>query len=148
MSDLPLPDGYIELDLLGDQTSLEQIGMEYMEWAVENWVRKAGNPDTIMIESSAQITGELIEQAAQMPPEALIYIGTSIYGIPFLSGEQATGVAIFTFDIDVPSYMVPAGAQISVPASAGPNLIFETVIDIPSPIGGGVVNVDIIAEEV
>jgi Baseplate J-like protein len=148
MSDVPLPDGYIELPLLGDQTSLEMIGMEYMEWSTEGWRRKAGNPDTILIESSAQITGELIEQASLMPPEALIYIGTTIYNIPFKTGTEATGEAEFTFATDVPSYVVPAGAQISVPAAAGPNLVFETVEDIASPIGGGVFDVDIIASEV
>lgn len=148
MSDVPLPDGYIELDLLHDVTSLELIGMEYMAWAIDGWRRKSGNPDTVMIEGSSQISGELMEQASLMPPEALIYIGTTIYNIPFLSGTPAEGEAVFTFAADVPSYVVPSGAEISIPAAAGPNLIFQTTEDVASISGGGTVDVPIIASDV
>lgn len=149
MTDLPgNPDGYVELELLYDVTSMEETGMEYMQFAVDNWRRKAGNPDTIMIESAAQMLGELGEQASMMPPEAMIYLGTTIYGIPVEAGLPATGVATLTFEADVPSYVVPAGAEVSVPSNVGPSVIFETVEQVSAPVGGGVVTVDIVAQDV
>lgn len=146
MTDIP-PDGYVQLELLNDTTSLIEIGMEYMEFSQDNWIRKAGNPDTIMIESSGQISGEVVEQASMMPPEAMMYLGTSIYNIPMLEGTPALGVAVFTFEAGVPSYLVNAGAQISVPGLSGPDIIFVTLDDVPSITAGGTVNVDIVAEE-
>jgi hypothetical protein len=146
MTDVP-PDGYIQLDLLSDTDSLIETGMEYMEFAIDNWRRKPGNPDTIMIEGSGQIGGEVAEQASMMPPEALIYIGTTIYNIPMLEGAPAVGTAVFTFATDAPAYIVSAGAQLSVPGSAGPDIIFETLADIAALPGGGTVNVGIVASE-
>lgn len=113
-----------------DVDSLTLTGIEFMESAFEGWERNPGNPDTIMIEGSGQMAGEVYDQAAQMPPEALVAIGTSIYNIPMLEGVEASAGATFYFDDTAQPGLIDADTPVSVPHPSGENVLFQTTDDI------------------
>jgi hypothetical protein len=140
---------YIQLPLIGDVTSLTQTGTEYMEQSMgENWVLNPANPETVLMEGAGQIAGELIDQAATVPPEALAYIGTSIYNIPFLQGVRAAMAAIITFAPDTPPVTVPADSEVAVPHPDGNSYIFTTDRDAVSQEGGNDVSLNLIALDI
>jgi uncharacterized phage protein gp47/JayE len=141
-----MAEGYIQLPLIGDVDTLTDTGKDYLEQSMgPNWVSRPGNPETILIEGSGQIAGELIDQAAVVPPEAFAYIGTSIYGIPMHQGSRASAPAQITFDDTAGAVMVPADSEISVPHPSGQEVIMTTDRDAVAPEGGGVVAVNVIA---
>jgi hypothetical protein len=124
------PTGYIQLELTLDVDSLTETGMEYMEDAFDGWERNPGNPDTIMIEGSGQIAGEVYDQASQMPPEAMARIGTSIYDIPFEQGGAATADAHFFFDDTAQPGLIDSSTPVQVPHPSGQTVLFVTRDDI------------------
>lgn len=141
--------GYIQLPLVGDVDSLTETGKDYMESSLgPNWVANPGNPDTVLIEGSGQIAGELIDQAATVPPEALMYIGTSIYGLPTQMGSRAGMSAVITWSPTAGAVSVPAGSEVAVPHPSGGSYIFTTDADNYAPPGGGDVPVNLIALDV
>jgi Baseplate J-like protein len=140
------PEGYIQLELMLDVDSLTLTGIEYMEDAFQGWERNPGNPDTIMIEGSGQIAGEVYDQASQMPPEAVMQIGTSIYNIPFEEGTEATAQGTFTFDDTAQPGAIDAGTPVSVPHPSGTPVLFNTVPDILVTPNSSV-TVDLIADD-
>ena len=140
---------YIELALVGDVDSLTETGLDYIEeFMGPNWQARAGNPETVMIESSGQIAGELIDQAALVPPEALKYLGTDIYGVPIREGTSATMDAVITFATDTPASQADIDAEVAVPHPDGNSYIFLTDRDAPAPVGGGDVPVTLIALDI
>lgn len=140
---------YIELALVGDVDSLTETGLDYLEeFMGPNWQARAGNPETVMIESAGEIAGELIDQASLMPPEALKYLGTDIYGFPTREGTNAYMDAVITFATDAPATSVAVDSQVSVPNPDGNQYIFLTDRDAPAPPGGGDVEVTLIALDI
>lgn len=140
---------YIELALIGDVDSLTSTGLDYLEeFMGGTWEARAGNPETIMIEASGQIAGELIDQAALVPPEALKYIGTDIYRVAELEGTNASMQATITFAPTTPASTVPVDAEVAVPHPDGNRYIFTTDQDAIAPVGGGNVIVNLIALDI
>lgn len=129
------PAGYIQLELMLDVDSLTLTGIEFMESAFDEWERNPGNPDTIMIEGAGQMAGEVYDQASQMPPEAMMQIGTTIYNIPMEEGTEAEADATFTFDDTAQPGLIDVGTPLSVPSPSGEPVLFVTdddVVIIPS----------------
>lgn len=144
----PIPQqGYIQLELMLDVDSLTLTGIEFMESAYDEWERNPGNPDTIMIEGAGQIAGEVYDQASQVPPEAMMYIGTSIYNIPAEDGSEATATATFSFDDTAQPGMVDAGTPVSVPHPSGESILFTTTVDVVITPNASVAGVTLIADE-
>lgn len=140
---------YIELALVGDVDSLTETGLDYLEeFMGPNWLARAGNPETVMIEGSGQIAGELIDQAAVVPPEALKYLGTDIYGFPMREGTNSSMPAVFQFAVDAPATSVSVDAQVAVPHPDGNQYIFLTDRDMPAPAGGGSMDCNLIALDI
>lgn len=132
MSDMsPIPaEGYVQLELILDVDSLTLTGIEYMESAFDGWERNPGNPDVIMIEGAGQIAGEVYDQASDMPPEAVMKIGTSIYNIQTLDGVEATAQATFTFDDQAMPGLIDSGSPVTVPSPSSESVLFTTIDDI------------------
>lgn len=138
---------YLELALQGDVMTLTETGIDYMETSMPGWVSRPSNVETIMIEGIGQIAGELIDQAAIVPPEALAAIGTTIYSIPMLEGQQAVAAAVVTFADDaVQTY--PVDSQVAVPNANGQYYPFKTDRDLVPPVGGGDLLLNLIAQDV
>jgi len=141
--------GYIQLPLIGDVETLTQTGRDYMTSSMgPNWTMRPANPETVLIEGSGQIAGELLDQAATVPPEALAYIGTSLYGIPMDMGARAAMTATITFEADAAPSMVPRDSEVSVPHPTGEGFIFTTDRDAVAPELGGDVVVNLVALDV
>ena len=130
------PAGYIQLELMLDVDSLTLTGIEFMESAFDEWERNPGNPDTIMIEGSGQMAGEVYDQASQMAPEAMMQIGTTIYNIPMEEGTEATAEATFTFDETAQPGLIDAGTPLGVPHPSGESVLFTTDDDVVISISG------------
>jgi hypothetical protein len=139
---------YVQLALIGDVDSLTNRGIEYMTQSMgPNWRDRPGNPETVLVESSGQIASEVIDQASLVPPEALVAIGVSIYGIPMQGGTKSTAPANITFATDTPAMMIPIDTEVAIPHPSGAQMVFLTDRDVVAPIGGGVMPVSLIALE-
>lgn len=148
MSDLNSTD-YVGLDVMMDSDQLTLFSIEYMESAIPGWVSRPGSPETIMMEANGQMASEVIDQASGVPDEAMTYLGTTIYGLPFLDGQQAIGAATIEFTPDTPATLVPEGAQLALLHPSGASYLFQTDRDVLAPEGGGVVaGLNVIATEV
>jgi hypothetical protein len=139
---------YLELALVGDTTSLTVTGIDYLETSIPGFTARAGNVETIMIEGAGQIAGELLEQATIVPSEAFAALGTSVFGIPMLDGQQATTAAVVTWAADTPATSLPADSLVGVPNADGNMYVFATDEPLIAPNGGGVQNVLLIARDV
>lgn len=140
---------YVQLALIGDVDTLTDIGRTYLEQSMgPNWVARAGNPETILIEGSGQIAAELIDQASLVPPEALVAIGTSIYNIPMNSGTHSVASATITFAPDTPASIVPVDSEVAVPHPSGAQMVFLTDREAIAPDGGGDILVNLISLDV
>jgi hypothetical protein len=138
---------YAELDLLVDADQLTLFSVEYMEDAIQGWVSNPANPETILIEANGQMASEVIEAATEIPDEAMVYLGTSVYGFAMDDGAPSRGPATITFAVDTPAVTVYQGTEVSVPHPSGASFLFETDRDAVAPQGGGTVDVILIATE-
>jgi baseplate J-like protein len=139
---------YVELALVGDTTSLTQSGLNFMSDSIPGFTARPGNVETILVQASGQIQGELLDQAMYVPAEAFAALGTSVYGIPMLDGQQAYSAAVVTWAADTPASQMPAGTQVGVPNGDGSQYVFETDRTLVAPNGGGVQDVVLIARDV
>src|SRR5215469_183280 len=88
---------YTDLDLMMDSDQMTLYSIEYMETAIPGWVSRPGSPETIMMEANGQMASEVVEQASQIPSEAMGYLGTTVYGFPVDDGLAASGAASIVF---------------------------------------------------
>lgn len=139
---------YLELALIGDTTSLTATGLEYLETSIPGFTARPGNVETIMIEGAGQIAGELLDQAMIVPAEAFAALGTSVFGIPMLDGQQATTAAVVTWAVDTPASTLPADSQVGVSNGDGNIYVFLTDRDLVAPVGGGSQDVVLIARDI
>jgi hypothetical protein len=130
---------YMDLDLQMDSDQLTLWSIEYMETAIPGWVSRPGGPETIMMEANGLMASEVIEQASQIPAEAMTYLGVTVYGFPVSNGASSSGAATIEFEPDTPATMVPQGAEVVVPHPSGATYLFEVDRDVWAPEGGGIV---------
>jgi hypothetical protein len=138
---------YIELPLVTDSDALVEVGVDYMEQAIDGFVARPGNVETVLVEAFSQIAAEVIEQAAQVDPVIFAYYGAALVGIPIQDSTPSTGQATVTWAADTPATMLPAGSQLAVPHPSGESMLFETDDDVVSVAGGGNAEVTITAVE-
>lgn len=131
---------YMELDLQMDSDQLTLWSIEYMETAIPGWVSRPGGPETIMMEANGLMASEVIDQASQVPAEAMTYLGVSVYGFPVSDGASSSGQATIEFAVETPATMVPQGAEVTVPHPSGATYLFEVDRDVWAPEGGGIVS--------
>ena len=138
---------YVDLELVGDADALANIGITYMEQAINGWTARPASVVTVLLEGNAQIASEVIDQASPVAPAVYSTIGETIYGIPRRPATSAVATATFTFATDTPPVMVDAQTQLMVPNPSGEAQVFLTQDDIVAPEGGGQVQVGVIAQE-
>lgn len=131
---------YMELDLQMDSDQLTLWSIEYMETAIPGWVSRPGGPETIMMEANGLMASEVIDQASQVPAEAMTYLGVSVYGFPVSDGASSSGAATIEFAVETPATMVPQGAEVAVQHPSGAMYLFEVDRDVWAPEGGGIVS--------
>jgi hypothetical protein len=138
---------YIELPLVDDPDALVEVGIDNLEGAIDGFVARPGNVETVLLEANAQISAEVVQQAAQVPPVAFAYAGAALFGIAPYAAVSATATATITWAASTPASMIAAQSLLSVPHPSGEYMIFTTDDDVAAPAGGGVVTVGVTALE-
>src|SRR5215467_13010277 len=110
---------YIPVPVDTDPVDLANEAFDYIAGKVPNWTPANGNLEAWLVESLAQIAGELRTLTALVPDSIFAYFGASILGLPPFAAVQATAVTDWTAT-DTAGYTVPAGTVIAVtpPASS------------------------------
>jgi hypothetical protein len=142
------PQGYVQLAFTLDTDALVQTGLDHMASRIDGWEAYPAEVDTVMIESAGEMAGELLDQAIEVPPEAMAFIGTTIYGIPMGEGAAASADAVMHFAADTPPVLIDQDTTVNVPHPSGIRIQFVTDRDILAPAGGGDVALTLIAGEI
>jgi len=138
---------YIDLDLVSDTDALANVAFSYLEGAIDGWVARPANIETVMLEADAQMLSEVLDQASQVAPAVYATIGETIYGIPRRAATSAVATATVVWAADTPAVMLDALSQIIVPNPSGEGQVFLTDDDLVAPEGGGTMQVGVTAEE-
>jgi hypothetical protein len=128
----PAPDfgtDYVQLELTTDEQTLADGAIARLQAAWEDWEPNDGDMEVVLIETLAPLAQNAIQQAANMPPAALIALG-EMMGIAYSDGIQAQTTATMEFLDDAGGYYVPAGSEISLGGYA-----FSTAYDVTSAAG-------------
>jgi hypothetical protein len=127
--------GYITVPIDTDPTDLAGQAFDYIEGQVPGWLPSPGNLEAWLIESQAQIAGELRALAALVPDSVFEFYGASILGLPKLAAVPAT--ALTTWEaVDAAGYVVPPGTVVALtPPSAQTGYAFAVVNPAQIPAG-------------
>ena len=140
-------DEYDDLDLILDAGTLAQTGIDHLETQLPGWIASPANIETLLLEGSGQIASELADAASSAPPEAMSFIGQTIYNVPIQQGIEAMGNATLTFSPTTPALTIPEGTELTVPSPSGEDILFLTDRDISAAAGGGSFDLMVIASE-
>lgn len=121
---------YVTVPFDADETSLADGAVDNLQSKWDGWEPNDADMEVVLIETLAPFAAVAIANASQIPPAALIAIGTKLYGIPFEQGAPAQTTVTLTFIDDAGGYLVPAGSEFDLGAFA-----FTTVSDVISPAG-------------
>jgi len=109
---------YIPLDIETEPIDFAGDAYSYLGELIPGWLPSPGNLEAWLIESLAQLAGELAALAALVPEAIFRFFGESILGLPPYAATSAQAVTTWTM-VDGAGYSVPAGTVIAVtpPAS-------------------------------
>jgi hypothetical protein len=138
---------YVALPLVDDPDALLEIGVDYIEAAIDGFVARPGNVETVLLEAQSQIAAEVVQQAELVPPLAFAYLGQSLFGIPPQAAVPASSSATVTWAADTPASMIAAQSLLSVPHPSGASILFTFDADVVAIPGGGDVLVGMTALE-
>ena len=125
---------YISPPLVTEPADLADEAFAYLEAQVEGWLPAPGNLETWLIESLAQLAGELMDVASAVPTSIFRYYGATILNLPALEAVPATTTTTWTVR-DALGYTILAGTVVGIPASGDTLLGFEVAQDTPIPAG-------------
>jgi hypothetical protein len=94
-------------------TDLADEAFTYLEEQVPGWLPFPGNLETWLIESLAQLAGELRDLIVLVPDAIFMYYGETILGLPPYPAVQAVGSTTWTA-IDDLGYTVDAGTLVGI----------------------------------
>lgn len=141
-----MPD-YIAPPLVTEPADLADESFAYLEAQVDGWLPSPGNLDTWMVESIAQLAGELMDVASAVPASIFRYFGATLLNLPPAEAVSATGITSWVVR-DSLGYTIPAGTLVGIPADGDELVPFETAADAVIPPGSvGADGVVIIAQE-
>jgi uncharacterized phage protein gp47/JayE len=127
--------GYIDVSIDTEPVSLAGEAFDYLEAKVPGWLPSPGNLESWLIESLAQIAGELRTLVGLVPEDIFQFYGQTIMGLPPYGAVAATGSTTWTA-IDTAGYTVTAGTLVAVrPPASSDAYGFEVVSDFTIPAG-------------
>jgi hypothetical protein len=128
------------LELTTDEQTLADNAIAALQATWPDWEPNDGDMEVVLIETLAPLAQNAAQQAANMPPAALIALG-EMMGVPYNDGVQAQTTAMLTFIDTAGGYYVPAGSEIDLGGYA-----FSTMYDQTSVAGSDTITgVEIIA---
>jgi hypothetical protein len=120
---------YIDVKIETEPVELAADAFNYLEAKVPGWLPSPGNLEAWLIESLAQIAGELRVLVGLVPEEIFMYYGSSIMGLPPYQAVPATAVSRWTAKDDA-GYDVFAGTVVGLhPPASSDVWAFEVVED-------------------
>lgn len=122
---------YIELPLTADATALSDLGKDYLSEGIPGWTPRPGNVESVLLEANGQISAELVDQVAQVPPVVFAYYGDWLLGITLREATPAVATVTLTFDAGA-TVTVPAGSMLAAPNPDGETYAFQTDADVRS----------------
>jgi uncharacterized phage protein gp47/JayE len=125
---------YISPPLVTEPADLADEAFAYLEAQVDGWLPSPGNLETWLVESLAQLAGELMDVASAVPTSIFRYYGSSILNLPALEAVPASTTTTWTVRDNL-GYTILAGTVVGVPASGDTLLGFEVAQDTPIPAG-------------
>lgn len=132
---------FIEIPIETDPDVLKDEAVAYIQDRVPGWEAAAGNLETILIESIAEMAVEQAEVASQVPEAVFRKFGERIIGIPPIEGVEAIGSTTWTMT-DTLGHVIPVGTQITID-----EILFETSVEGTVPAGSPSTVIPIVAVE-
>jgi Baseplate J-like protein len=120
---------YIDVPIETEPVELAGDAFDYLQGKVPGWLPSPGNLEAWLIESLAQIAGELRELVGLVPQSIFTYYGESILGLPPYEATSATGLTTWTA-IDTAGYTVNAGTTVAVRPPASLDAYAFEVVDV------------------
>jgi Baseplate J-like protein len=119
---------YIDVPVETEPVDLAGSAFDYIETKVPGWLPSPGNLESWLVESLAQIAGELRELVGLVPQSIFEFYGETILGLPPYEAVEATGVTSWTA-IDTAGYTVNAGTLVAVRPPASLDAYAFEVVD-------------------
>src|SRR5215831_20628290 len=127
--------GYIPVPVETEPTHIAAEAFDYINGKVPGRLPAEGNLEAWLIESLAQIAGELRALAGLVPDSIFAFYGESILGLPPYPAVQATALTTWTAN-DSAGYQVDAGSVIAITPPAAPaGYAFSVDADFTIPAG-------------
>jgi len=118
---------YIPIPIETDPVDLAEEAYAYLEEQIPGWSAQPGNLDALLVESEAQIAGELRDMAVLVPDSIFEFFGETVLDIPPYEATEATGTTTWQA-IDTLGYTVDAGTLVGVsPPASVDTYAFEVV---------------------
>src|SRR5262252_2014891 len=126
---------YLDIQVETEPQDLASDAYTYLQAQVPGWQPYAGNLESWLIESLAQIAGELRTLVSLVPDEIFQAFGATIMGLPPYAAVSATGQTVWTAR-DTAGYTITAGTIVAVhPTASSDAFTFQTVADAVIPAG-------------
>jgi hypothetical protein len=127
----PGPDdvAFVDIPFTPDAGGMADTAIETLRNSWPDWEPADADPEVIIIEAVAPMAAEVESMAAQMPMQALITAGQTLYGIPYGGGSPAQTTVTLTF-IDNIGYTVDQFGQVNIDGYA-----FQLMQDAVCPAG-------------
>jgi len=133
---------YVQLPFTTNPDDLEDAAIAYLQSQIPGWDPEDGDLAVLLIEALAPMAANAAQVAANMPPAALIALGTELLGIPYQPGVSASATATFTVQDTNGPYTIPAGSEVDISGIA-----FGTAADLTIPNGSTTGTVTVAAND-
>lgn len=130
---------YIDPPLVTEPDDLSQEAFEFLEDNIAGWLPAPGNLEVWLVESLAQLAGELMDVASAVPTSIFRYFGSTILGLPPYPPQSATGSTTWTAR-DAAGYTLEAGSLVGIAAAGDELLPFEVQVDAVIAVGASSVS--------
>jgi hypothetical protein len=138
----------IEPPLQSDPSGILQIGIDYLQSVYPLWTPNTASYDYRELGAHAAMVSEFIQVALQVPDGAITRIvGATVYQIAPNPAIAATALSRWE-TLDTAEHLIPAGTNLTLTASDGTLVGFQTTEDVVKPEGGTVIeHVPLLAAE-
>jgi hypothetical protein len=138
---------YIDVTVETEPVDLAADAFGYIEAQVPGWLPSPGNLEAWLIESLAQLAGELRVLVGLVPEDIFKFYGATIMGIPPYGAVAANATTVWTA-IDTAGYTIHAGTVVAITPPASQDAFgFQVVADVVIPAGQTTVSVQVVAIE-
>lgn len=107
---------FVSIDLEVDRGQLRDNAFAALAARFPGWSPNDGNLETWLVAACADLAGDMVEAAVDVPAEGFRAFGTKIAGIPSIDATAATAYTTWTA-IDSAGYTIPAGTLVQIAAT-------------------------------